>query len=218
VSRKKGDGSREDVMRAVLDAAKIEFTTQGYAATTLDLVAERAGFSKGAVYSSFSSKLDLFTRVLHDRTTMDLPVSMAAITAPVDDSGAFPDIDTIAERLAQYSLDNERWHLLAYDYALIATRDEDVAKLYRKTRPFVKALGRGVITSYLANIGSPVDPATVDLLATLSSEVILSMALEGTVDPATYTLEYRTAMFKLLFSSVLAVVGGEGAALTDGGE
>ncbi|WP_375688545.1 TetR/AcrR family transcriptional regulator [Pseudooceanicola sp. LIPI14-2-Ac024] len=40
----------------VLDAALALFTEQGYARTTVDQVARRAGFSKGTVYLYFSSK------------------------------------------------------------------------------------------------------------------------------------------------------------------
>jgi AcrR family transcriptional regulator len=48
--------TREDL----LDAAMRLFCARGFHATSLDLVAAEAGYTKGAVYSNFSSKEDLF--------------------------------------------------------------------------------------------------------------------------------------------------------------
>ena len=43
----------------LIAVARQLFIADGYAATTLDKVAEAAGFSKGAVYSNFSGKEEL---------------------------------------------------------------------------------------------------------------------------------------------------------------
>jgi AcrR family transcriptional regulator len=48
-------------------AADRRFTADGYHATSLDAVADEAGFTKGAVYSNFSSKEDLFFAVYERR-------------------------------------------------------------------------------------------------------------------------------------------------------
>jgi AcrR family transcriptional regulator len=50
----------------LIDAAREVFGEAGYAKATLDAISERAGFSKGVVYSQFDSKADLFL-VLLDR-------------------------------------------------------------------------------------------------------------------------------------------------------
>ena len=47
----------------LVDAAERLFTAQGFHATSLDAVAAEAGFTKGAVYSNFASKEDLFFAV-----------------------------------------------------------------------------------------------------------------------------------------------------------
>jgi AcrR family transcriptional regulator len=51
----------------LLAAAAEVFARRGYAAATLDEVAERAGFSKGAVYSNFSNKEDLFLGLMQEQ-------------------------------------------------------------------------------------------------------------------------------------------------------
>jgi AcrR family transcriptional regulator len=55
--------TREDL----IDAAEELFTAHGFHATSLDAVAVAAGYTKGAVYSNFSSKEDLFFAVYERR-------------------------------------------------------------------------------------------------------------------------------------------------------
>lgn len=45
---------------SILDAAAIQFTRSGYAATSMELIAKLAGVSKQTVYSHFGNKDDLF--------------------------------------------------------------------------------------------------------------------------------------------------------------
>jgi AcrR family transcriptional regulator len=51
----------------LLDAAAIVFARSGFHAATLDEIAATAGFTKGAVYSNFKSKDDLFLALVEDR-------------------------------------------------------------------------------------------------------------------------------------------------------
>lgn len=53
--------------KELVDAAERLFTAQGFHATSLDAVAAEAGFTKGAVYSNFASKEDLFFAVYERR-------------------------------------------------------------------------------------------------------------------------------------------------------
>jgi AcrR family transcriptional regulator len=51
----------------LIDAAATVFARRGFVAASLDEVAEEAGLTKGAVYSNFESKDDLFQAVMDDR-------------------------------------------------------------------------------------------------------------------------------------------------------
>jgi AcrR family transcriptional regulator len=50
--------------RAILDAARVLFARHGYADVSIDQIAERAGYAKGAFYHHFSSKQAVFEQVL----------------------------------------------------------------------------------------------------------------------------------------------------------
>ena len=57
----------DDVLPPVRYGGDGSFSADGYHATSLDAVADEAGFTKGAVYSNFSSKEDLFFAVYERR-------------------------------------------------------------------------------------------------------------------------------------------------------
>ena len=51
----------------MIEAAESLFVEQGFHATSVDQVAAEAGYTKGAVYSNFESKEDLFLAVYEQR-------------------------------------------------------------------------------------------------------------------------------------------------------
>jgi AcrR family transcriptional regulator len=59
--------SKRQTRAAVLGAAREAFARDGFHGATLERVAEEAGFTKGAVYSAFDSKADLFLAVYEAR-------------------------------------------------------------------------------------------------------------------------------------------------------
>jgi len=59
--------SKQQTRAAVLAAARDVFARDGFHVATLDRVADEAGFTKGAVYSAFESKADLFLAVYEAR-------------------------------------------------------------------------------------------------------------------------------------------------------
>lgn len=82
---------REQVRTRVLEAAAAVVAERGLAGATLDQVAATAGFTKGAVYSNFASKDELFLALLQAQVSArvegveralrgapDLPAALAA--------------------------------------------------------------------------------------------------------------------------------------------
>src|SRR5262249_51184370 len=77
----------------LLEAAAIVFARDGFHGATLDDVASTAGFTKGAVYSNFKNKEDLFLELLDDRVTRQLAVVFDVIDAgPHDKVEQFPRV------------------------------------------------------------------------------------------------------------------------------
>src|SRR5437762_7756692 len=58
--KERQERDRETVRRAILDAARDLFTTEGYRNVSIRKIAERIEYSPAAIYSYFSSKDDIF--------------------------------------------------------------------------------------------------------------------------------------------------------------
>src|ERR1700732_3593120 len=56
----------------ILEAAFVEFSRNGYATTTLDAIAERAGVTKGTIYVYFENKEHLFISMVREVTKATL--------------------------------------------------------------------------------------------------------------------------------------------------
>jgi AcrR family transcriptional regulator len=67
--------SREQTRQRLLDAASVVIAKKGLAATSVEDIAEHAGYTRGAFYSNFKSKTDLFIELLkndHQSIQQDL--------------------------------------------------------------------------------------------------------------------------------------------------
>src|SRR5919109_4193394 len=58
--KERQERDREAVRRAILDAARDLFTTEGYRNVSIRKIAERIEYSPAAIYSYFPSKDDIF--------------------------------------------------------------------------------------------------------------------------------------------------------------
>jgi AcrR family transcriptional regulator len=68
----------------LLEAAAVVFARNGYHGASLDEVAAAAGFTKGAVYSNFKSKEDLFLALLDHRIETMTAAFSAELDAPAE--------------------------------------------------------------------------------------------------------------------------------------
>lgn len=109
---------KEMTRELLLDAAIDVFAEKGYNGASLDDVADAAGFTKGAVYSNFTRKSDLFRALLErEASRYDLALSETVSKVPLE---LLPDV--AAELLAAPEADEERQTLLV-EFWLAAVRD-----------------------------------------------------------------------------------------------
>jgi AcrR family transcriptional regulator len=71
---------RATTIASIISAASELFTARGFAATSIDDIASRAGVAKGAVYHHFESKEQIFQRVF-EQMTGALAAEVAATAA-----------------------------------------------------------------------------------------------------------------------------------------
>ena len=69
--------------QALLDAALIVFSQKGYAAASLEAIAEHAGVSRGAIYWHFHSKAELYNTLVEETSAQTEGVIQRAIAEGV---------------------------------------------------------------------------------------------------------------------------------------
>ncbi len=107
----------------LLDAAEEIFAEHGFGRTTLEQIAERAGYTRGAVYANFTSKDDLFLAVL-DRW---LDADIANGGRINEESPSVRDaLDRLRELEGNRFADRTRFMLLT-EFRLYALRNPEVA-------------------------------------------------------------------------------------------
>jgi AcrR family transcriptional regulator len=125
---------REETREQVIAAAARVFAKRGFHATSLDAIAEEAGFSRGAVYYNFADKEDLFLELL-DRRCAERVQDLRAVFAdtPDDDVAA---TSRQAQLAAQNALDamtgDPEWRALYLEFLAHAARDTAFRRRFAK--------------------------------------------------------------------------------------
>ena len=111
---------RAEVRRRLLEAAAREFAGRGYADTRLDDVARAAGFTKGAVYSNFGNKQELFAELIGSYAAEKLAAIRASLSRENDPGVARARAAAV---LTECIVDDERDHQLILEFSAQAGRD-----------------------------------------------------------------------------------------------
>jgi AcrR family transcriptional regulator len=163
----------------LLDAAEVVFARRGFVAASLDEVAEEAGLTKGAVYSNFDSKEDLFQAVLDDRYNEQT----MRIADLVDQSASFDEQAAEGARLLLDFFKHERtWTLLALEFDAYAIRNPAYSKrVIRHTRQLRRAVA-DLVSQHLDKLG--LEPSlSPEELAIAFLALSNGMALATLADP-----------------------------------
>lgn len=110
---------------ALVASARRVFARDGFHGATLTEIARGAGLTKGAVYSNFDNKADVFLAVLDDDLA-DVPESWE----PVARFAFFPDLEGQSVRLpglAAEERDAVGFGLATVEFATAAARDQDLS-------------------------------------------------------------------------------------------
>ena len=114
---------RADVRERVLAAGRAVFGEVGYQKATLDAIAGRAGFSKGAVYSNFAGKDDLFLTLLqHEVAEMSDTLAL-----DLDDGSLEDDLRLLAATVLDWARDG-RAQLVFAEFRAHAAHDPALAR------------------------------------------------------------------------------------------
>ena len=114
---------RELTRSALVDSAAELFAERGFHAASLDDIAERAGFTRGAIYSNFENKEELFFAVLERRVNSSLE-AFARLMEQHGGPGAMDPADIAT--LWRETEGDEKWAALSLEFTLYALRNPEV--------------------------------------------------------------------------------------------
>ena len=187
---------RDEVRSRILVAAARVFAKRGFSVATIDEVAAAAGFTKGAVYSNFASKDELFLALMDAEVSARVALAQRVLAqAPTSRQAAAE----IGDWLAQAAIDQPDWQLLFLEFWLRAIREPAVREQFVAHRRALRASIAEAIRQASASDQSTstwsADEQTVIVLA-LSN----GLAIESLADP--------TGVPDGLFGRVLARLAG----------
>ncbi|WP_232292673.1 TetR/AcrR family transcriptional regulator [Saccharopolyspora erythraea] len=157
-------GGRETARRArtrerLLDAAYRQFCEHGINGTSIEAITDDAGFTRGAFYSNFASKEELFLALTERENRARLETlrdRFDEVVAPLGRVAGKPDPELIEGAIADILAvqpDNRQWCLLNSEFKLLAMREPQVApRFLESVRTFQQELAAMVDTA-LASVG-----------------------------------------------------------------
>lgn len=121
---------RAHTIDALIDAAEAEFGSRGYHGVTVEAVAERAGYTRGAVYGNFpSGKPDLFLAVAEVRASRYVDEINAALATA--DGGAIADVYLGMRARARSA---PGWGRALIEFGLVAADDVELRTRFADLR------------------------------------------------------------------------------------
>jgi AcrR family transcriptional regulator len=201
---------RPITVTALLDAALALFAEQGFGATSIPEICARAGLTKGAFYSNFSDKNELFLALFDrewnlrlERLRQALPPGRDPV-ATLSDAALLPSVVDEADR---------RWLLVSAEFSLHAVRRPALARMLLEHEARGRAAMAGLLTGALAAAGRvPVLP--VEDLTRLIVTVVEGENLHTLTEHAAGHAESTTARWEIVETLMnrLSASGGD----TDG--
>ena len=118
--------------REILEAAKRVFAQKGFAATTIDEIAQEAEFSKGAMYGYFEGKEDLFFSLIQEKMD-DIEERLREVVESSDD----PETkirDLIETHLTFFEEDRDFFQIIASEQPRLGAETESRLRENMKER------------------------------------------------------------------------------------
>ncbi|MBN9157934.1 MULTISPECIES: TetR/AcrR family transcriptional regulator [unclassified Microbacterium] len=126
--------SRENTRARLLEAAALVFAEEGLDGATVEAVCERAGFTRGAFYSNFESKDELFLELAGSVSAERLTAVRARVNE-LNEAGALAqdcDATTLVQQVMDTGSDDRLGVMLLSEIRLRALRDHAWGRAYLK--------------------------------------------------------------------------------------
>ena len=191
---------REQTRNHLLDAAAAVFAARGFYAASVDEIAATAGFTKGAVYSNFESKEELFLALVKQRQDAMLGQFFSAAAEQDAPAGRIAAISDVYRRLTPTTVEWALWE----EFLLYAVRTPEVrAKLDADLEAAFAALVALVDRQCVEQAITP--PITIPALGRLYVAIFDGLARQRALDPKAVPDELFATLVTFVNDAVIAL-------------
>lgn len=165
----------------LLDAAEEVFAKQGFGGAALEDIAEAAGYTRGAIYSHFGTKEELFLVVI-ERHLQQFLEGFADVITSFDNLHDL-DVGKIAQRWRELTIAAPDAAALGAEFSLFLLRNPDARQRLAAQREETAQALAAYITDHVARLGGTLRmPA--ETLAHLLIAINNGITINGHIDGA----------------------------------
>jgi len=190
-----------DARAVLLEAAAEVFAERGFRGASVDEIAQRAGYSKGALYWHFETKHELFFALLEQ--SVDAPAhEMIELLreAPVEQDMA-PEA---SRRIVELAARQRELVLLEDEYWAQAVRDPDLRARYGAHRENLREELASALRVRLEHLGTPISGIAHEQMATVLMGLTSGLMRERMIDPSAVSDDLLGSAIVLLYRGLLA--------------
>lgn len=156
------------------------FRREGYHRASLDRIAAEAGFTTGAVYSTFDSKADVMLALLAARAER----RRAVWTEVLDSTSTVEDFVTeVARRYSRELVAEREWLAVVSEFMIVIGRDEELRARYADQHEASLAALTASVNTWMQRDDERLTIAPRQLATTVTA-LNRGLVLEGLVAPA----------------------------------
>src|SRR4051812_9475248 len=147
-ARSEGRDTREALLAAALEV----FAERGYTSASVDQIAERAGYSKGALYWHFPSEDDLFFALLEERIDRPWREAIELLASAPATHDMSPEA---SESFSRVVGGQRELLLINQEYWSQAVRDPTLRRRYGKRQAKLRSALAKAIQARMERLGAP---------------------------------------------------------------
>jgi AcrR family transcriptional regulator len=171
---------KAETRKRLLASAEEVFVERGFHGASVEEVAEREGFSIGAVYSNFEGKADLLLALFEEHMTAQSDAYLDAFAA----GGSLEErVRGGAARWMQFLREHPGYFPLYLEFAAHAAREPGIRHALTERHRAFRRLFKDLIERGTIDLGFDPDPQVAEEIAVLISALGAGLAIERLADP-----------------------------------
>ncbi|WP_198536936.1 TetR/AcrR family transcriptional regulator [Mycobacteroides chelonae] len=172
-------GQRARTRSRLLEAASKAFADRGFYGASIEYICEQAGFTRGAFYSNFPGKDELFFALFDAHGDQIIARLRAALEHSRESNDPIGRFVSLIDRKGD---EERRWYLISTEFTLYAIREPNAGALLAERDARIRQEAVGIINELMSIAGRELT-IDVEIIARMASAVLEGAAAQAYVEP-----------------------------------